>query len=825
LKTKSSDTAQMTHAKDSKDAKGYEKNPLGPLRPPREVESNSLFRRWHGPLTEELALQPGPSGLGKVPARLKPEVITRVVCGYCSTGCSLDVHLKDGAAVNLSPTGDYPVNLGMACPKGWEALAPLNAPDRAATPFIRGADGALQPANWDEAMRLFTTKFKNIMARHGNESVAFLSTGQICTEEMALLGALFKFGMGGIHCDSNTRQCMATAHVAYKQSFGFDAPPFTYADFEESDVLVFIGANPCIAHPIMWQRVLRNGNQPKILVIDPRRTETAMNATQHLTLNPKSDLILLYGVANLLAQNGWIAREFIERSTTGFDEFASFVRQFTPDKVAAETGLTVGEIYRLAEAIHLGKAVSFWWTMGINQSHEATRTAQAIINLALMTGNIGRPGTGANSITGQCNAMGSRLYSNITSLFGGRDFLNAEHREKVAELLNLPVETIPARNSWAYDQIVQGIADGKIKGLWVIATNPSHSWIARGSRRREEADRPSLRHRPPSHASGIENLELVFDKLDFLVVQDMYSTTETAQRAHLILPAAGWGEKEGTFINSERRIGLVKKVAHAPGQALSDFNIFRLVAHHWGCGEMFAAWNSPEAVFQILKRLSARQPCDITGIRDYEQLDAEGGIQWPWKEGNGAMELWSAGVAKKAVDLSPQHSVIPSFQHSTPPCERRLFTDGIFFHADGRAKFLFDPPRSVAEPTNAEYPFVLITGRGTSAQWHTNTRTGKSDVLRQLYPANAYLEINPSDAVRLGVQTNESVTVHSRRGRVECAVFITTAVRPGQVFIPMHYSIANELTRAEFDPHSRQPSYKHCAVRVEPASTIRSRAG
>jgi assimilatory nitrate reductase catalytic subunit len=435
MKTKFTDTFQMTHAKDSKDAKGYEKNPLEPLRPPREVESNSLFRRWHGPLTEELALQPGPSGLGKVPARLKPEVITRVVCGYCSTGCALDVHLKDGAAVNLSPTGDYPVNLGMACPKGWEALAPLNSPDRAATPLVRGADGALQPASWDEAMRLFTTKFKNLMALHGNESVAFLSTGQICTEEMALLGAVFKFGMGAIHCDSNTRQCMATAHVAYKQSFGFDAPPFTYADFEESDVLVFIGANPCIAHPIMWQRVLRNENQPKIIVIDPRRTETAMNATQHLALNPKSDLTLLYGVANLLAQNGWLAREFIERSTTGFDEFATFVRQFTPDKVAAETGLTVGEIYRLAEAIHLGKAVSFWWTMGVNQSHEATRTAQAIINLALMTGNIGRPGTGANSITGQCNAMGSRLFSNTTNLLGGHDFLNAAHRTKVANIL------------------------------------------------------------------------------------------------------------------------------------------------------------------------------------------------------------------------------------------------------------------------------------------------------------------------------------------------------------------------------------------------------
>jgi len=222
--------------------------------------SNSFLRQWTGPLTEDLVLHPADFGLGQVPARMKPAATTRSVCGFCSTGCSLDIHLKDGVAVGLSPTTDYPVNLGMACPKGWESLAPLSATDRATTPLIRGAEGRFAPASWDQAMRLFTAKFKEIMARHGNESVAFLSTGQICTEEMALLGALFKFGMGGLHCDSNTRQCMATAHVAYKESFGFDAPPFTYADFEESDVLVFIGSNLCIAHPIMWQRVRRNQN-------------------------------------------------------------------------------------------------------------------------------------------------------------------------------------------------------------------------------------------------------------------------------------------------------------------------------------------------------------------------------------------------------------------------------------------------------------------------------------------------------------------------------------------------------------------------------------
>ncbi len=747
----------------------------------RAVRENSLLRQWHGPLTAELTLRPGDFGLGKVPARFKPDATTRSTCGFCSTGCSLDIHLKDGVAVNLTPTSDYPVNLGMACPKGWEALNCLSAPDRATVPLLRQPDGSMKATTWDDAMKTFVAKFKSIMAEHGPESVAFLSTGQICTEEMALLGCLWKFGMGALHCDSNTRQCMATAHVAYKQSFGFDAPPFTYADFELSDTLIFIGANPCIAHPIMWQRVLRNQNQPQIIVIDPRRTETAMNATQHLALAPKSDLTLLYGLANILVQNGWVNRDFIARSTTGYTEFAEFVQQFTPDKVAAETGLTVGEIYRCAESIHRGHAVSFWWTMGVNQSHEAVRTAQAIINLALMTGNIGKPGTGANSITGQCNAMGSRLYSNITSLVGGRDFLKAEHRGQVANLLSIPLDAIPARNSWAYDQIIDGIRDGKIKALWVIATNPTHSWGAQ-------------------HGNNSCDVEKILGQLDFLVVQDMFTTTDTAQCADLMLPAAGWGEKEGTFINSERRIGLTKKVSRAPGEALSDFNIFKLVAHYWGCGEWFSEWKSPEATFQILKRLSAGQPCDTRGIEDYKHLDVEGGIQWPLPI--------SARVLAKG---NASHKSDESYSAR----ERRLFADGKFFTPDGKARFLFDPPRAVAEPTSEEFPFVMLTGRGTSAQWHTNTRTGKSAVLRTLYPANPYVEINPVDAARLGLIANAQVAVVSRRARVACAVFIAPTVQPGQVFIPMHYEVTNQLTRTEYDPHSRQPSYKYCAVRLQ----------
>ncbi len=727
------------------------------------AKAADFLRAWDGPLTRDLVQAPGQFGLGKIPDRLQPDDTTTMVCGFCSTGCGLNVHLKDGKAINLSADTFYPVNLGMACPKGWEALTPLAAPDRATTPMLRNEAGELEAVDWERALIVFCERFKEIIAKHGPESVAWIGTGQITVEELAFLGALGKFGMGLIHGDGNTRQCMATAVTAYKQSFGFDAPPYTYADFEQSDVIVLVGSNLCIAHPIMWQRIMRNHHCPEIIVVDPRKTETAMAATQHFAIDPKSDLILLYGIANILIASGWIDRPFIDAHSTGFAEFAEFVTHYTTDVVSAATGLDDEEIWRFAQTIADGKRVSFWWTMGVNQGHEATRTAQALINLALMTGNIGRPGTGANSITGQCNAMGSRLFSNTTNLLGGHDFLSADHRRKVAGILGIDEARIPQQNSLAYDQIVQGIADGTIKGLWIVATNTSHSWI---------------------NQKSFNDLTA---KLDFLVVQDMYHSTETAQRADLVLPAAGWGEKEGTLINSERRFGLVKKVAHAPGQALSDFNILKLIAQYWGCGDLFARWSSPEAVFQILKELSRGQPCDISGIADYHAIDAAGGIQWPWPESD--------------ADAAPEQ-------------ERRLFADGRFFHPDGKARFLFEAHRPAPEPPDAHYPFTLLTGRGTSSQWHTQTRTGKSDVLRRLYPASIYIEIHPLDAERLGIAPHSEVLIRSRRAEIVASAFITPTVKPGQVFIPMHYAATNELTHPSFDPYSRQPSYKACAVSV-----------
>jgi len=726
---------------------------------------SKLLKQHTGPLTADLVLEPGHFGLGKVPKRLKPASTVTSICGYCATGCQLKLHLdENGRAINLTPQAGYPVNLGMACPKGWQALDPLDSTDRATTPLLRNEAGEMTPVGWAEAMEAFVSHFKDIKEKHGRESVAFLSTGQIPFEEMAFLGCLFKFGMGFIHGDANTRQCMATAVAAYKQSFGFDAPPYTYADFEESDVIVLVGSNLCIAHPILWQRVMRNKRNPQIIVIGPRATETAQAATQHVNLKPKGDLALLYSLAHCIVRDGRTDPASIKQ-TEGYDDFVAFLRDYSPAAVSDKTGLSVEEIETLARTVsEPGKRVSWWWTMGVNQSYEGVRTAQAMINLALITGNIGKPGTGANSITGQCNAMGSRLFSNTTSMVGGHDFAYEDHREKVAAGLGIPLENIPSDYSLAYDQILAAAEEGKIKGLWIIATNPFHSWIDSG------------------------RLAALREKLEFIVVQDMFHTTESARAADLVLPSAGWGEKDGCFINSERRIGTLKKVREAPGTALSDFRIFRLLAHAWGCDDLFSRWTDPEAAFRLLRDLTKDRPCDITGVEGYEMVDRLGGVQWPYPAAN-------------------------------PPAdrERRLFEDGNYYTPSGKAKLLFSPPAELPEPTDAAYPFTLLTGRGTSSQWHTQSRTAKSDILKKLYPEEAYVEIHPADATRLRLKENDTVIVRSRRGEMQASVYVAPTVQPGQLFLPMHYPEVNRLTHPSFDPHSRQPNYKACAVALAKA--------
>ena len=400
--------------------------------------------------------------------------------------------------------------------------------------------------------------------------------------------------------------------------------------------------------------------------------------------------------------------------------------------------------------------------MGVNQSHQGVKTAQAIINLALMTGNIGRPGTGANSITGQCNAMGSRLFSNTTNLLGGHDFANPDHRAKVAACSRSPKSGSPTAPSWAYDQIIDGIEAGKIRGLWVIGTNPAHSWINQG------------------------RLRDILGRLDFLVVQDMYHSTETAQLADLLLPAAGWGEKEGTFINSERRIGLIKKVRRAPGQALADFHIFKLVAHYYGCDAMFAAWESPEAVFQILKQLSAGMPCDITGIADYQMLDE---------------------AARHPVAL-PGRGRRP--RPATAALRRRPFLP------PGRPRPV--PLRGAAADPRAAGRRVSVSAPDRPRQRRPVAHADADGQVRR--PAKAWpqgpLRRDPSRRCRRAWACGPASGWSSNRAGARHASG-RSSPRPcprGNLFLPMHDGSTNRLTDAVFDPESRQPAYKACAARV-----------
>ncbi len=690
--------------------------------------------------------------------------ITRTTCSYCSVGCNFDVHTEGNTVIKMVPA-DHVVNEGKCCPKGFNLAAAMINDTRLLHPLVKDENGVFQRASWDTAIDTFTSRLKNIQEKYGKNSAAFISTGQMPTQEMALLGAVGRIGMG-MHGDGNTRQCMASAVVGYKQAFGFDSPPFTYADIAESDCVVLVGANPVIAHPIIWNHFKKNKNNPELIVIDPRKTQTAKFATQHLALTSKTDLTLFYTVANVLIENKWLDKNFIERTTNGFEEFKKHVASFTLEKLEAKTGITSEEVIKFAKTIHTSKKVSFWWTMGVNQSHQAVRTIQAIINICLMTGNIGRPGTGPNSITGQANAMGSRLHSNTTALFGGRDFTNENDRKLIANLLDIDPKMLPEGPTKPYDKIIEGVGDGTIKALWIVSTNPLHSWV----------DLNALK-------KSLKNLEL-------LVVQDLWEDTVTAEAADIVLPAAGSLEKPGFFINSERRFGVYEAAIEPVGESLSDFEIIRRVAKSYKCYNVIKNIDTVEKSFAVLKAATKDMPCDITGIKDWEDLKAHNGIQWPYT----------------STDRDKVSEV------------RRLFEDGKFYTPDKKAKFLFEDIIEEKESIDMVYPFRLLTGRGTVLQFHTQTRTRRAPLLQKEKLKDPYCEINEKDADTLGVKTNDMVTITSRRGECTIKAIVGDSSRSGYVFIPMHYAEANLHTISSFDPFSREPSFKTGAVNIQKAS-------
>jgi assimilatory nitrate reductase catalytic subunit len=700
--------------------------------------------------------------LGFTSTRKHADKWVKSTCGYCSVGCGMELGVRNGKVVSVRGDPDHPVNLGKLCPKGLSEHYALDAEDRAKYPLLR-KDGKLLRIDWDEALKTMVDRFCAVQCKYGQQSVGVISTGQLLTEEFYALGKLVQLGFGTSNYDGNTTLCMSTAVSGYKRSFGSDGPPGAYADMETADVIFLIGANVADNHPILCTRL--DDNRGKIMIVaDPRVTKTAMMADVYLPLKPRSDLALLNAMLRIIIDEDLYNHDYVQRHTTGFEELRASLAPYTLEYAAEITGLAPELIHRTAMLYAHAKAAFIGWTMGVNHSTKGTETVNAINNLALITGNIGRAGASPFSITGQCNAMGTREAGFASSLPGYRKFESVTDREELARLWNIPAERIPTARGLAYPDIIEAAVSRKIRALWIIGTNPLVSF------------------------PNIDILKHALSNLEFLVVQDGFHPTPTTELADLVLPAAIWGEKEGTYTNSERRASKANAAVAAPGKARSDFDIFLAVAEQLGVREeLFPGWNEPADAFEEWRRVSAGRLCDYSGMT-YEMIDSFGGIQWPF----------------------PQATTID------PSSPRRLYIDGIFQTDDGRAKLIPTAWAPFPEQPNKEYPFILNTGR-TVEHWHTRTKTGGISILQRLSP-RAWLEMNPTDAKRLGLRPHDRVDVFSPRGCVsKVELRITEIVAPGQVFLPFHFveSNANQITQSAFDPISREPNFKQCSVRVE----------
>jgi assimilatory nitrate reductase catalytic subunit len=641
----------------------------------------------------------------------------------------------------------------------------IHVATRARQPLYRSSrKSKFHRVGWNEALGEMASRFRDVQRRHGNDAVGIISTGQLVTEEFYALGKLAQLGLGTRNYDGNTTLCMSTAVSGYKRSFGSDGPPGAYEDLEHADVILLIGANIADNHPILWQRLEANRSKT-LIVVDPRVTKTAMLADVHLPVRPRSDLALINGIIHILIDSDLIDHEYIDRHTSGFDALYESVREYTPARVSEITGIPVELVFRTASLYGNARAAFIGWTMGVNHSSKGTETVNAINNLALITGNIGRAGAAPFSITGQCNAMGTREAGFTSSMPGYRKFEDAAHRQELADLWEVPVDRIPSARGLAYPDIIEAALEKRVRALWIIATNPIVSF-------------PNL---------GV--LTQALETVEFLVVQDGFHPTPTSEFADLMLPAAIWGEKEGTYTNSERRVSKVNRAVDPPGEARSDFSIFLDLASVLGCrDELFPGWAAPVDAFEEWKRVSKGRLCDYSAMT-YEAIEASRGIQWPYADG-------AAG----------------------PGETRRLYVDGRFETEDGTARLIPTRWEMFPEPPNAAFPFVLNTGR-TVEHWHTRTKTGRVAILERLSP-RAWLEMNPRDGRALRLKPSQRVNVVSRRGTIHnLELRLTETIAAGQVFVPFHWAEANanQATQSSFDPISREPNYKQCAVRVEPS--------
>jgi anaerobic selenocysteine-containing dehydrogenase len=700
--------------------------------------------------------------LGFTSERKHAERWVKSTCGYCSVGCGMELGVRGERVVSVRGNPDHPVNVGKLCPKGLAEHYSIEAENRATHPLLR-RNGKLARASWNEAIDTMVDRFRAVQTKYGPDSLGVISTGQLVTEEFYALGKLVQLGFGTRNYDGNTTLCMATAVAGYKRSFGSDGPPGAYEDLQKADVILLLGANIAENHPILCSRL--DANSGKLLIVaDPRVTKTAMMADLYLPLKPRSDLALINAMLRIVIDEERYDREFVAEHTTGFDELRASLEPYTLEYAANITGLSPEHIRRTALLYANAKAAFIGWTMGVNHSTKGTETVNAINNLALLTRNIGRAGASPFSITGQCNAMGTREAGFSSSLPGYRKFESREDREELSRLWNVAASRIPEKRGLAYPDIIEGAVSGKIRALWIIGTNPLVSF------------------------PNVDVLKQAFNNLDFLVVQDGFHPTPTTELADLVLPAAIWGEKEGTYTNSERRVSKVNPAVPPPGEARSDFQIFLDVAKRLGCRkEIYPGWQGAADAFEEWRTVSAGRLCDYSGMT-YAEIEQSGGLQWPYSKGSN--EIATA--------------------------TRRLYADGVFQTEDGRAKLLPTQWAPFPEQPTHDFPLVLNTGR-TVEHWHTRTKTGSISILQQMSP-RAWLEMNPKDAMRLKLKPHDRVDVVSARGRVSLVELrVTEIVAPGQVFLPFHFAEtnANQITQSAFDPISREPNYKQCAVRVE----------
>ncbi|UOQ51966.1 molybdopterin-dependent oxidoreductase [Hymenobacter cellulosivorans] len=689
-------------------------------------------------------------------------------CCYCGVGCGVLVEPDKQGDVRVTGNPDYPVNRGALCSKGLHLQYTVNdRRDRLLFPQMRYAKSRpLQRVSWDEALERTAAVFTTFIRQYGPDSVAFYASGQCLTEEYYVLNKLMKGFIGSNNLDTNSRLCMSSAVVGYKMALGEDSVPVCYDDIELADCLLVTGANPAWCHPILWRRVeAHKAANPatKIIVVDPRVTDTCTLADVHLQLLPGTDVVLHQALARVLIENGDIDLNFIEQHAEGFEAYKKLVFERSVAEAADLCGVAEADLRRAAGYIGAAQGFLSMWTMGLNQSVVGVDKNLSLLNLHLITGQIGKPGAGPLSLTGQPNAMGGREVGGLSNLLPAhRNLANAQHRTEVQQFWGSgPLAEKPG---YTATEMFEALEDGRLKAIWIVCTNPLTS------------------------LPNVRQAEAALAKARFVVVQDISSKPETLAYADVVLPAAAWAEKEGTMTNSERRISYLPRVVAAPGEALPDVEILCRFARKMGFSGFDYA--TTEAIYLEHTRLTAGTTLDIAGLT-YAELRQRGSVQWPYRPGQAAS--------------------------GTP----RLFTDHRFYTPSGRAQIHPVAATFRSEAPDLDFPFILTTGR-LRDQWHTMTKTGKVSKLRQHSP-QAFIEVHPHDAQALQVQEGELVTVSSRRGSVRVAARLTTGIRPGVVFLPMHWGKilgsdlhrANNVTSNAVDPISKEPDFKFCAVQLE----------